>query len=147
MTRLIIALFLVLCPLTAIAQTPEDQWQARATVEDYFAAINRGSYAAAYDFWEDGGAASGQTLDQFEAGYADTAEVRVFTAPGTLEGAAGSIYATVPLRIEAELNDGTRQRFGGDIVLRRSNVEGSESGGIWKLHSAEIASLGQPGKR
>jgi hypothetical protein len=123
--------------LPASAQDTQ-AWEARTAVEAYYAAIDARDYATAYRFWGDDGALSGKTEAEFAAGFAGTARVWVFTGPtAEPEGAAGSIYLTVPVRIEAETADGTRQRFAGSYVMRKSEVEGAAAG--WHIQSAEVS--------
>ncbi|KIQ71340.1 hypothetical protein [Wenxinia marina] len=135
-----LALCLALLAAPALAQDPDlDAWTARTAVEDYFAAIDAGGYAAAWAMWDDGGAASGQTAAAFAEGFDETGAVAVFTGPLlSMEGAAGSIYANVPVRIEAELKDGTAQHFAGTFVMRRANgVPGADPG--WRISAADVA--------
>ncbi|MGZ9808951.1 hypothetical protein ACXN5S_00625 [Pseudoroseicyclus sp. H15] len=120
-----------------MAQDALNGWEARTTLENYYSALSDGSYQQAYGMWQGDGEASGLSYDDLAAGFAETESVQVFTAAPEMEGAAGSIYATVPVRIEAELEDGTQQHFAGSYVLRTANgVEGAEPG--WFIESAEI---------
>ncbi|MDQ4079683.1 MAG: hypothetical protein M3125_02920 [Gemmatimonadota bacterium] len=95
-------------------------------LREYYAAINAGDYRSAYALWENGGAASDQTYDEFAAGFAETrsAQVDVGT-PGRVEGAAGSRYVEIPVTIRAVTKSGENQRFEGTYVLRRSVVDGA----------------------
>jgi hypothetical protein len=114
--------------------------EAAAVVQRYYDAIDRGDYPAAYRLWAEGGAASRQTEAEFVAGFADTEDVRVTVSDSiSMEGAAGSHYATVPITIEATLRDGSRQRFVGSYTLRRSVVDGATPAQrSWRIHSAKI---------
>lgn len=113
-------------------------------VRGYYAAIAAHDYAAAYALWADEGAASGQTLQAFAAGFRETADVRVETdEPARTEGAAGSVYVHVPVTILAVTTRGERQRFQGTYTLRRSSVDGaSEAQRSWRIHSADIRRSG-----
>jgi hypothetical protein len=117
------------------AGAPED------AVRAYYAAIDAGEFARAYRLWGREGQASGQSYARFRQGFAATrsTEVRI-TGPIESEGAAGSIYATVPVEVNASLKDGTRQRFTGQYVLRRVNdVPGaSEEQLNWHIESASL---------
>ena len=120
-----------------MAQEGLSGWEARNTLENYYLAVEAGDTEEAYGMWSDAGEASGLSLDDFSAGFSRTDEVKVFTAAPKVEGAAGSIYATVPVRIEAQLSDGSQQHFAGTYVLRSANgVEGATPG--WFIESAEI---------
>jgi hypothetical protein len=113
--------------------------QAARIVHDYYAAINARDYRKAYRLWDHDGEASKQTFEEFSGGFADTAETRVeIGRPSDPEGAAGSQYITLPVEVNANLKDGTEQRFKGEYVLRRSMVEGAEHRGEWRIYSADI---------
>lgn len=109
---------------------------ATATVRDYYAAISAGNYAAAHRLWSGDGSASGQSLQQFASGFADTADVRVHmmepqTAGG---GAAGSQYIRVPVTLDTTRRDGSRVQFTGSYTLRRP----SDGSGDWRIDSADL---------
>ncbi|HEX6939443.1 MAG TPA: hypothetical protein VF158_08525 [Longimicrobiales bacterium] len=123
------------------AQDPGSAEAAAAVVRDYYAAIAAGDYARAYAHWADGGAASGQSFDEFRRGFARTASVRaVVGRPGRIEGAAGSRYVAIPVEICATTTDGAAQCFRGTYTLRRAVVPGaSEEMRRWHIYSADIA--------
>ncbi|MBU3077460.1 hypothetical protein [Sphingomonas quercus] len=128
---------------------PDSAEAAAAVVQLYYAAIAAGDYAAAYRQWADGGRASRQDEAGFRKGFADTRAVRATLGPpGTVEGAAGSLYVTVPVTVEAALADGTRQRFIGSYVLRRVNdVPGATAEQRrWHIQSADLRA-DQAGRR
>lgn len=106
----------------------------------YYDAINRRDFRTAFLLWGDSGRASGKTLAQFEAGFADTDSSRVAIGePGRVEGAAGSRYVEIPVTIHAWQRDGTAQEFSGSYVLRRAVVDGAtEAQRRWHLNSADI---------
>jgi hypothetical protein len=107
----------------------------------YYAAIDGRNYAAAYGLWTQDGAASGQSFHAFARGFAETGHSTVeITGPVTSEGAAGSIYATVPVRVHATTRDGADQHFAGTYVLRRVNdVPGAKPAQLrWHIHSARL---------
>ena len=61
----------------APAAPPDTSTQSAVEVlRRYFVAIDARDYAAAYALWASGGAASGQTLEEFAAGFAQTERVR-----------------------------------------------------------------------
>lgn len=109
-------------------------------VRRYYDHIRAGDYDSAYVLWERGGAASGQTLAKFRAGFARTANVRVTITHGIrVEGAAGSQYATVPVAVDAELRNGTRQHFEGTYTLRRAMVDGATpEQRRWHIYAASL---------
>ena len=113
-----------------------------AIVGRYYDDIRAANYIAAYRLWSDDGRASGQTLDQFASGFANTAEVSV-TVSGriTVEGAAGSQYATVPVSVRALTRDGNTQIFAGTYTLRRAMADGATpEQRRWRIYSARIGS-------
>ncbi|MFC5569663.1 hypothetical protein ACFPN1_06270 [Lysobacter yangpyeongensis] len=124
---------------TAVAGEPGVE-DAIAVVRDYYAAINSGDFARAYALWSDGGRASGQTPQQFAAGFADTTGVSVeMQAPGTIGAAAGSRYLDIPVTITATHRDGSQQRFSGRYTLRRAVVDGATpEQRQWRIGSADL---------
>ena len=119
---------------------PATSAAAVEAVRIYYAAIDARDYATAWQLWDGNGERSGKSLADFRAGFADTVSSSV--SPGTPaepEGAAGSSYVTVPVTVTARLRDGTRQRFTGRYVLRRSNVERSQG---WAIYSATLTPAG-----
>jgi hypothetical protein len=58
------------------------------------------------------------TYDQFVAGYESTAVVHLLTGAEFQEGAAGSLYFTLPVAIEVVESDGTTKVFAGCYWLR-----------------------------
>lgn len=108
--------------LLLAASTVASPASARAVVGRYYRALEQRAFRTAYRCWAGDGAASGQSFATFRAGFARTAHTRVVTGePGRIEGAAGSLYVTVPVTVTAVLKDGSRQRFHGRYTLRRVN--------------------------
>jgi len=117
---------------------------ARAVVERYYAAIERGDFRTAYAQWGDGGRASGKRYPAFARGFAGTAHTRVTTGPpGRAEGGAGSLYVEVPVDVRATLKTGRRQHFRGTYVIRRVNdVPGASPASLrWHIDSARLRSV------
>lgn len=121
----------------ATEPTPED---AVAVIRDYYAAINVGDFGRAHALWSDGGRASGQSPQQFAAGFAETTGVSVeLQAPGEVDAAAGSRYIEVPLTITATHRDGSQRRYAGKYVLRRAVVDGAtDEQRAWRIASADL---------
>ena len=124
----------------AAADAQSDAQAAAEVLRRYYSAIDAGGYADAYHLWSSNGRASGQTLDEFAAGFADTRSVQLEVgAPGRVEGAAGSRYITIPVVVRAETKSGEAQHFDGSYVLRRSVVDGaSQAQREWRISSAEV---------
>ena len=132
----------VSAPVPEVADGPSDVFAARDTLEAYYAAIGAGRYPEAYRFWSHGGEASGQTEEEFAAGYAETTSVGVTIGAGTIEGAVGSRYAEFPVEIRATTSNGTDQHFVGSYVLRRSVVDGATAEQqAWRIYSADVELL------
>ncbi|TBW48224.1 hypothetical protein EZI54_21550 [Marinobacter halodurans] len=109
-------------------------------VRRYYAAIDAGDFDTAYAQWGESGP-PGQAYDDFVSGFARTVRVTVeITGEPRPEGAAGSIYARVPVSIRSELADGRWQHFEGYYVVRRVNdVPGStEAQRRWHLEGADL---------
>ena len=106
-------------------------------LSSYYREVNRRQFARAYTYWEDLGKASNQSFAHFEQGYADTDHVVVSLGKPRVEGAAGSLFASVPVRIVATLKNQTKQNFRGTYVLRRSDIPPFDKLG-WRIHSAQI---------
>lgn len=114
---------------------------APEVVRRYYAAISHRQYGTAYRYWSDGGRASGKSLGAFAAGFARTRSSKVFIGRAEpAEGGAGSLYQTVPVRVEARLANGTAQRFAGSYTLRRvNNVPGATFEQLqWHIATAKL---------
>lgn len=109
----------------------------------YFLAIRERRFHDAYELWSDNGAASGLSFEEFARGYDHTRSTSaVIGRPGRIEGAAGSRYIDVPVRIDVVTTDGRLQHYRGRIVLRRAVVPGADSAARhWHLFSAAIDEL------
>lgn len=119
---------------------PKSDAAAAAVVRRYYSAINAHDYSTAWTQWGPDGR-PGQRFADFQKGFADTRATRVTigTVPPS-EGAAGSTYATIPVTVDAQLNDGRQQRFVGQYVVRRVNdVPGaSAEQRRWHIDSATL---------
>lgn len=118
--------------------TPDD---AVAVVRDYYAAINGGDFARAQALWADGGRASGQSPQQFAAGFAETTGVSVeLMPPGRVDAAAaGARFVEVPVTLTAAQRDGTQRRFVGAYTLRRAVGDGATPDQrAWRIASADL---------
>lgn len=127
-------------PLDECRPAPRSREAAAAVVKRYYTALNARDYDTAWRQWGEGGP-RGQTPERFRAGFAHTRSTRVTVGaltPG--DSGAGSTYQTVPVTVEATLDDGTRQRFGGSYIVRRVNdVDGASSAQLrWHIDSARL---------
>ena len=114
-------------------------------IASYYNAISLGDYARAYAYWN-GNEPGGATLADFTQGFADTDSVEGWAMlPLATEGAAGSIYAEVPVLLRATLTDSDEQLFAGCFTTRRSNVpvgNAPEPNPNWHLFDATLQEIG-----
>ena len=113
---------------------------AVGVLQAYYAAINARDFAQAYAAWSDGGRSSGQTPEQFAAGFADTTRVEVVPGvAGAVDAAAGSRYVEIPVLVVATQRDGSTRRYEGRYVLRRAVVDGATPDQrAWHIASADL---------
>lgn len=107
---------------------------AGQVVQHYGALIEQKRFAEAETLWRDPARARG--VSQELRGYS---EVHLqIGKPGALEGAAGSIYVTVPTALYGKRNDGSAFGRSGEMNLRRVNdVPGSTvEQRRWRIESA-----------
>lgn len=125
--------------------TPDSPQGAANVVQSYYKLIEQGRYRDAWALWSDGGKASGMSEEAFAASFGKFGEYHAEVgAPGTPEGAAGSVYITVPVRLYGRLKSGEAFNMEGPVTLRRVNdVPGStEEQRRW--HIAEIGVKPRP---
>lgn len=126
------------------AVDPKSDAAAADVVRRYYSAINAHDYGTAWTQWGPDGR-PGQRFADFQKGFANTRATSVTIgrmAPS--EGAAGSVYATVPVTVNAQLDDGRQQRFVGQYVVRRVNdVPGASAAQLrWHIDSATLKPAG-----
>lgn len=115
-----LSLLLALFALPAAAQEPvylDDRSDPAAIVRSFYNAVTRKEYARAWSYYGERKPVADYAA--FVAGYGDTEAVTLATGPVTTEGAAGSIYGTVPVAIEATHTDGTTHAFAGCVTTRQ----------------------------
>ncbi len=113
------------------------------TLLDYWTAVNAHDLARAFAYWRDGGAASGQTYEQFAAGSANTAQVTVQIGPLGTPGES-AYFVAIPVTLTAISNDSgpasslqLLQQFVGTCTLQY----GQEG---WRLAAARMAEVAIP---
>ena len=106
---------------------PKSAEGAGQVMQHYAALLEQRRFAEAYSLWGDGGGASGLSEQEFAAQFADYAEIHFeIGKPSDPEGAAGSIYVTVPFRLYGRQKNGADFSDRGTATLRRVNdVPGS----------------------
>jgi len=124
-------------PAPAVAPaTAPDGGQAASVVQAYYAAIGSRDYRSAYALWSDGGRASGQSPEQFAAGFAATQAVEVQLGnPAPASGSGSAQYVRVPVAVVSTQVDGSTRRFAGHYMLRKADAGGT---GAWRITAAEL---------
>lgn len=94
----------------------DDRSTAEAVVRSYYNAINLHEYARAYSYF---GAGVAPEFGEWEAGYENTGRVDVSVGEVAEEGAAGSVYYTLPVTLDVTpVGGGAHQSFAGCYQLR-----------------------------
>ncbi|WP_438750974.1 hypothetical protein [Pararhizobium sp. O133] len=96
----------------------DDRSDGAALVKSLYNAINRKEFSRAYSYFS-------KPFDDYQSfvqGYAKTAGVDVLTGKVTTEGAAGSIYAPVPVAIKSIEEGGKEHFFAGCYITRIVNA-------------------------
>ena len=118
---------------------------AVAVLQAYCDAIAHKDYRTAYNQWSDSGRASGLTYAQFVDAYRNyDAFDCSFSAPLDEEGAAGSIYLTVPAVITGTLAKGGGFTLRGPFTMRRVNDVDGSTAEQRRWHIAESALKPRP---
>jgi hypothetical protein len=107
-------------------------------LQGYYQSINAGDFGRAYTDWGQNGLASQQSFSQFVQGFATTGQVAIRLGPAQEEGAAGSVFATLPVVIVETQNSQPVRTFCGTYTLRRSNLPPFDQLG-WRIERASIA--------
>jgi hypothetical protein len=148
-----IATILAACVLSstaALAQEEpylDDRSNAETLVRSLYNAIGRKEYARAWDYF--GEQKPSKSFDDFREGYADTDRVEVVTGGVGEEGAAGSIFYTIPVAIRASTADGNSSTFAGCYTARLTSPQLQEppfrglhlEKGSLKLAEGELADV------
>lgn len=124
MSRYLILLFALLaspvCGEEAQKTPYSDYIDNRSSAEDiiksFYNAINRHEYLRAWSYYNKNTAPD---YARFRDGYADTESVTLRTGNVRSEGAAGTIYSTVPVAIKAVTEAGTETVFTGCYHIKQ----------------------------
>ena len=120
---------------------PKSAQGAGQVLQRFGALLEQGKFATARQSWSDGGKASGLTGAEFAETYDKYAEIHAEVgAPGEPEGAAGSSYVEIPLRLYGKLKTGRPFNLVGPVVLRRVNdVPGSSAAQReWHIYRSDL---------
>jgi hypothetical protein len=115
---------------------PKSAEAAGQVVQHYGALIEQGRWQESWNLWSDADSAKA-----FDRNWRDDSEVHMeIGKPGDMEGAAGSIYITVPVVFYGKTKAGGPFRRGADVILRRVNdVPGStETQRRWHIERIEL---------
>ena len=110
-------------PTATLAQDApyvDDRSDGAKLVQSLYNAIERKEYARAYAYFGDKPPAGDYA--SFVEGYKKTVDVEVKTGVVTQEGAAGSLYAPVPVAVRSVDKDGKERIFAGCYVTRIVNA-------------------------
>jgi hypothetical protein len=136
---------LALPALVAAAPPREDgPVQARALIENYYAAINRGDFRTAYASWENGGQASGKSFAVFREGFAETVQSSASVrAPRNEDAGMSQRWIEVPVDVYAMLKNGRLQHFRGSYTLHRvaPGVGAPARQTHWHIASAKLVAV------
>lgn len=141
---LVLTVTSLVAPVAAHAQDAGSPAAARRTVENYYAAIERGDFRAAYAAWDDGGKASGKSYADFRQGFAATAHSRVVTGtPRNADAGMSQRWIEVPVDVRATLKNGRRQHFRGSYTLHRvvAGVSDNPADSRWHLSKAKLVAI------
>jgi len=120
---------------------PRSAEAAGQVMQSYGALIEQKRFGEARRLWSDGSPEAQMSDAQFAASFSDYSEVHLQAgAPGETEGAAGSIYITVPIVFYGKRTDGTAFSRSGTATLRRVNdVPGStEQQRRWHISGIDL---------
>lgn len=110
---------------TPIAEGPIEAKSAQGAgqvLQLFGGLLEQRKFAEARKLWSDEGRASGLSEAAFAASYDRYAEIHSEVgAPGQMEGAAGSSYVDIPLRLYGKLKDGKPFNQLGTATLKRVN--------------------------
>lgn len=99
----------------------DDRSSASAIVRSLYNAVNRKEYARAWSYYGDEKPA--KSLEDFASGYKETASIKLAFGRTESEAAAGSIFYSVPVAIEAFAADGSSKVFAGCYTARLANPQ------------------------
>jgi hypothetical protein len=110
-------------PLSEAPFTKTSAQGAADVMQVYYALIGQKRYAEALKLW----GPAGPSAQTFTESFGDKLEYHgLVGSPGEIEGAAGSLFVTVPVQIYGRLKDGRELHQLGKATLRRVNdVPGS----------------------
>lgn len=124
----------------SLPETPFSETSAQGAanvVQTYAALVEARKYQDAASLWEQGG--SGEDYGRFREWHAEVG------GPGRIEGAAGSLYVQVPMRIYGRQKDGASFSRCAVATLRRVNGVPGSTAEQNRWHIIRIADLDTTG--
>jgi len=114
-------------PISEAPFTPTSAQGAANVVQIYYALLGEHRYTDAWKLWTQAGEGSGMTAEAFASSFEQYESYNAnIGAPGQIEGAAGSLFVTVPVVIFGRRKSGEEVHELGEATLRRVNdVPGS----------------------
>jgi hypothetical protein len=109
----------------------DNRSDAASLVRSLYNAINRQEYARAWSYFGD--LKPSKSLEDYMAGYNDTARIELTLGRASSEGAAGSTYYSIPVAIEAFSKDNSSKVFAGCYTARLANP-GAQGDGFLPMH-------------
>lgn len=130
-------------PQPTATHTPDTGRQAAARlVRLYYDRIAKRDYERARAMWDDGGAASGLSAEQFAERFGRVSDMKVEVGvAGRIDAGAGQRYVEVPVRVMGERteDDEPFERRGIVTLHRTGDIEGATPAQQqWRIASAEI---------
>ncbi|WP_242126948.1 hypothetical protein [Sphingobium sp. Sx8-8] len=121
------------------AVDPKGAQGAAQVVQGYYGLLEEKRYGDAQDLWNDNSAMGAEDDARFAARFRSFSEVHANVgAPGNVEGAAGSLFVTVPVQVYGRLAANGKPWYRlRQVTLRRANdVPGSsEADRRWHIES------------
>ena len=93
----------------------------QAVLASLYNAIDRHEWLRAYCYWQ--GSPDLMPFATFQKGYETAEAVQLFPGTAQSQGAAGSIYTTLPVAIESTDQDGKTRLFAGCYTFRQVNPQ------------------------
>lgn len=124
------------------ASSTSSSQSAAGVLARYFKAINDGQFDKAYALWRTQSHQAPASAAALKSQYQGVSSIQMKVTGDTRnEGAAGTIYATVPVTVTEHPRDGADKSLTGQCVLARSNnVPGSsDKARHWHLHSCKLS--------
>ena len=115
-------------PIVEGSITPDSAQGAAQVVQGYYGLLEEKRFVDAQDLWDQGGAIGSQDDAHFAARFRGFSEIHAnIGAPSEPEGAAGSIYVTVPVQVYGRIAaNGKPWHVLRQVQLRRvDDIEGS----------------------